>query len=81
MPEHSAAPILDDIDRAGLRADYRNMCKFASRSAPGYRLVVATLIRYSEEAPSTISRRWVEAKETFRSMRLNEVREIIPDAQ
>ncbi|MBE3043701.1 hypothetical protein IMZ48_14245, partial [Candidatus Bathyarchaeota archaeon] len=42
VTEDSAAPILDDTDRAGLRADHRNMCKFASRASPGYRLIVST---------------------------------------
>ncbi|RLL97496.1 hypothetical protein CFD26_104983 [Aspergillus turcosus] len=76
VTETSAAPILDDTDRAGLRADHRNMCKFATRTSPGYRLVSATIIRYCEEAPNVVSRRWTEATETLRSMRKNEAEEL-----
>ena len=77
VEETSAAPILDDTDRAGLRADHRNMAKFASASSPGYRLIVSTLLRYSDDAPSTISRRWIEAKELLRSLRKNEAEELM----
>ena len=77
VEETSAAPILDDTDRAGLRADHRNMAKFASPSSPGYRLIVSTLLRYSDDAPSTISRRWIEAKELLRSLRKNEAEELM----
>ncbi|OWT43497.1 hypothetical protein VFPPC_17354 [Pochonia chlamydosporia 170] len=55
VTESLAAPILDNTDRAGLRADHANICKFVSRNAPRYRLVVLTMIRYSLDAPSTIS--------------------------
>jgi hypothetical protein len=41
---------LDDTERAGLPYDHRHMCKFESRSSPGYRLIVAALIRYSNGA-------------------------------
>lgn len=76
MTDFSAAPILDGTERAGLPADHRNMCKFAARTSPGYNLVVATLRRYADGAPSTISRRWVETKELFTSLRRNEVRDL-----
>jgi len=76
VTETSAAPILDDTDRAGLRADHQNICKFATRTSPGYRLVIATLMRYCDEAPRTISRRWIEAREILRSMRRNEAQEL-----
>lgn len=33
VAETSAAPILDDTDRAGLRAEHRNMRKFATRNS------------------------------------------------
>lgn len=37
------------------------MCKFESRTSPGYRLVVVALMRYSKEAPEVVSRRWKHA--------------------
>ncbi|KAK6611184.1 LipA and NB-ARC domain-containing protein [Botrytis cinerea] len=72
----SAAPILDSIERAGLPYDHSNMCKFASRSAGGYSIVVAALMRYSKDAPNTISRRWDNAAVMFRSARKNEAAEL-----
>lgn len=77
VTETSAAPILDDTERAGIRAEHRHMCKFASRDAPGYPLVAATLIRYSEAAPSAIARRWNEATESIRIMRKEEADELV----
>lgn len=76
MGESSAAPILDNTERAGLPYDHAGMCRFASQTAPGYRLVVAVLLRYSTEAPSTISRRWDNEKEMLRSQRRNEAAEL-----
>lgn len=77
VTETSAAPILDDTERAGVRAEHRHMCKFASREAPGYPLVAATLIRYSEAAPIAVSRRWTEATESIRIMRKGEADELV----
>ncbi|KAK7911395.1 hypothetical protein PG985_013876 [Apiospora marii] len=77
VTETSAAPILDDTERAGIRAEHRHMCKFASRHSPGYPLVAATLIRYSEDAPKAIARRWSEAAESIRIMRKGEVDDLI----
>ncbi|CAJ2500091.1 Uu.00g029440.m01.CDS01 [Anthostomella pinea] len=78
VTESSAAPILDNTDRAGLRIDHRNMLKFASRNSPGYKLIVANILRYSREAPATISRRWISEKELMNSIRRNESMEAHP---
>jgi len=77
VEESSAAPILDNTERAGLPYDHRNMCKFDSRTSPGYRLVVAALIRYSREAPEVISRRWKHAVEMLNSQRSQEADELL----
>ncbi|RYP87830.1 hypothetical protein DL769_000422 [Monosporascus sp. CRB-8-3] len=77
VTENSAAPILDNTDRAGLRKDHRNMCRFATRASPGYNLVVATVLRYSREAPGTITRRWASEREILTSMRKQEAMELI----
>jgi len=53
------------------------MAKFESRSSPGYRLIVAALIRYSKEAPEMISMRWVQATEMLRLKRQNEAAELV----
>lgn len=77
VEESSAAPILDDTERAGLPYDHRHMCKFESRSSPGYRLIVAALIRYSNGASNTIPQRWVNAREMLKSKRVVEAAELM----
>ncbi|KAI0424659.1 ribonuclease-like protein p/mrp subunit [Xylaria sp. FL1042] len=77
--ENSAAPILDNTDRAGLRADHRNMCSFTSRNAPGYKLVASSLVRYSRDAPTTITRKWRIEKEMLRSLRQQELKYLHED--
>ena len=77
MEEDSAAPILDNTERAGLPYNHQGMCKFESKSSPGYRLLVAALIRYSSEAPRTITPRWANAKKTLLSMRMSEAEELM----
>ncbi|RYC59169.1 hypothetical protein CHU98_g7052 [Xylaria longipes] len=79
VTESSAAPILDNTDRAGLRADHRGMCRFASRNAPGYKLVASSLLRYSRDAPQAISRKWRIEKEMLRSLRQQEIRNFRED--
>ena len=53
------------------------MCKFESNTSPGYRIVVAALIRYSKEAPEVISRRWKYAIEMLDSKRSQEADELL----
>ena len=77
VEESSAAPILDNTERAGLPYDHRNMCKFENLNSPGYRLVVAALIRYSKEAPEVISQRWKHTIDMLRSKRSQEVAELL----
>ncbi|KAL8750818.1 MAG: hypothetical protein Q9199_006829 [Rusavskia elegans] len=77
VKEYSAAPILDDTERAGLPYDHRNMCKFESRTAPGYRLVVAALLTYTLNAPSTIAQRWISASEMLKAKRATEAAELM----
>lgn len=77
VTESSAAPILDNTDRSGIRNDHRNMCRFPSRTSPGYKLVAATIIRYSREAPDTIEHRWTGEREFLGSMRKHEAMELV----
>lgn len=53
------------------------MCKFESRTSPGYRLVVAALLRYSKEAPEVVSRRWKHAVDMLNSKRSQEADELL----
>lgn len=77
VEESSAAPILDNTERAGLPYGHRDMAKFESRSSPGYRLVVAALIRYSKEAPDVVAVRWTQAIEMLKTKRQNEAAELV----
>ena len=77
VEENSAAPILDNTERAGLPYDHSAMCKFESKQSPGYRLVVAALKRYCSEAPQSIPTRWVNAKRMFEELRNNEASELL----
>jgi len=53
------------------------MVKFESRISPGYRLVVAALLRYSREAPEMIAARWVQAAAMLKAKRQNEAAELV----
>jgi hypothetical protein len=77
VEENSAAPILDDTERAGLPYEHRDMARFESRSSPGYRLVAAALIRYSKEAPNMVSMRWVQAARMLKLKREDEAAELV----
>ncbi|KAL8780804.1 MAG: hypothetical protein Q9213_006305 [Squamulea squamosa] len=77
VDEASAAPILDDTERAGITADHRNICKFESKDSPGFRIVIAALRRYSEEAPSAIETRLARVEKAMREQRLYEAQEIL----
>ncbi|OTA52497.1 ribonuclease-like protein p/mrp subunit [Hypoxylon sp. EC38] len=77
VTESSAAPILDNTDRAGIRRNHRNICRFASRNSPGYTLVVATIARYSRDAPDVIIQRWLEERKFLRSIREQEAMELM----
>ncbi|KAI0195452.1 ribonuclease-like protein p/mrp subunit [Astrocystis sublimbata] len=81
VTESSAAPILDNTERSGLRADHRSMCTFASRNAPGYRLVAPCLIRYSRNAPQAIDRKWRVEEENRGALRQQEMRDLVEDSE
>ncbi|KAF6234922.1 hypothetical protein HO173_006852 [Letharia columbiana] len=72
----SAAPILDNTERSGIAADHSHMCKFENSDAPGYRIVVAALMRYARESPALVESRWSQAKEMLRTQRSAEATEL-----
>lgn len=76
VDESSAAPQMEGVERMGIEADHRNMCKFEDDGAPGYEAVAEALLRYSRDAPHTIVERWAEEEETRRVMKRTKVREI-----
>lgn len=64
VDETSAAPYIDGVERMGIEADHSHMCKFEDETSPGYEVVVEAIQRYSREARSVISKRWVEEYNT-----------------
>ena len=59
VDEPSAAPVLRDVERAGIQQDHRHMCVFENKDTPGFTLVVDAIQRYVAEASEPIRRRWV----------------------
>ena len=53
------------------------MCRFESRTAARYKVVVGALMRYSNEAQSEIPRRWNNEDAFLRSMRESEAAELL----
>ena len=77
VDEASAAPILDNTERSGIGANHSDMCKFEDATAPGYRTVVAALMRYAREAPPLIMTRWSRAKNMLAAQRSMEASELL----
>ncbi|KAJ1338600.1 protein SERAC1 [Microdochium nivale] len=50
VTRESAAPEHDGTERSGIAATHSNMVKFETTASPGFRLVMATLSRYCEQA-------------------------------
>lgn len=77
VKESSAAPNLDDIERSGIWATHRGMCKFANPDAPGFSVVKATLIRWTRDSNELISNRWQQAVRDLERLRRNEAAELL----
>ncbi|KAI0142629.1 hypothetical protein GGR57DRAFT_392973 [Xylariaceae sp. FL1272] len=50
VTRESAAPTFDDTERSGIPADHSGMVKFDDSSSSAFRLVIATLQRYCQDA-------------------------------
>ncbi|KAI1264767.1 hypothetical protein F5Y18DRAFT_427916 [Xylariaceae sp. FL1019] len=50
VTRESAAPTFDDTERSGIPADHSGMVKFDDSTSSAFRLVIATLQRYCEDA-------------------------------
>ncbi|KAJ5584453.1 uncharacterized protein N7459_004253 [Penicillium hispanicum] len=64
VDEASAAPYFEGVERMGIEADHSHMCKFDDENAPGYEVVAEAILRYSRQAPTVITDRWVEERKT-----------------
>ena len=56
--EESAAPNIQDVERACIQQDHSHMCKFESDSAAGFHIVKDAIQRYASQALATIVSRW-----------------------
>jgi hypothetical protein len=53
------------------------MCRFENARTPGYRVIAAALMRWSDESQEVIASRWMYMDNLFRSMRAREAAELI----
>ena len=76
VAETSAAPIVDNTERAGVPANHAQMIRFSDASSTSYRTIMEALVRYSRDAPPIISRRWQQAIDALSRARSNEAIEL-----
>jgi protein SERAC1 len=81
VDESSAAPILDNVERSGIAADHRGICRFETSSSQGFRLVVAALQRYSRDAPDVVKARMVRAAVAMSTRRWYEATDLVKEVQ
>lgn len=60
--EESAAPNIQDVERACIQQDHSHMCKFESDSATGFHIVKDAIQRYASQALATVVSRWSTEK-------------------
>ena len=62
VDEASAAPVIQDVERACIQQDHSHMCTFESDSAAGFHIVKDAIQRYASQALATIASRWDKEK-------------------
>ncbi|KAL8720026.1 MAG: hypothetical protein Q9225_003042 [Loekoesia sp. 1 TL-2023] len=77
VEESSAAPIVDNTERAGIHANHAQMIQFSNRTMSSYRTVIEALMRYCRDAPCIITYRWQQATESLARARNNEAFELM----
>ena len=77
VDQASASPQLPGVRYYGIEASHSTMCKFESKSSPGY-LNISTQIRtWVLESPPVIQSRWVAERKARQQARENEARELL----
>lgn len=71
VEQGSASPQLPNVNYYGIEATHSGMCKFESKSSPGYLNVSTTVKSWVLAAPPVIESRWVD-EERYR-LQLREV--------
>ena len=78
VEESSAAPMmLGDVERAGIGADHRDMVRFTNEREAGFRIVVAALRRYTEDAPKVIAERHRLAEKEIEDIMMAKAKEML----
>ncbi|MDI1487218.1 MAG: hypothetical protein OHK93_006487 [Ramalina farinacea] len=80
VDEASAAPIVDNTERAGIHATHAAMVQFSDQRSTSFRTVIEALCRYCRDAPPFISRRWEQAQESLARGRESEAFELAAEA-
>ncbi|KAI1382090.1 hypothetical protein F4677DRAFT_14854 [Hypoxylon crocopeplum] len=73
VQQESAAPNYDDTERAGIAADHSGMVKFEDSASSCFRLVASMLVRYCEEAPGAVARKWLSSMQALAQDRCDEM--------
>ena len=81
VTESSAAPLLDDTERSGIASDHRGLCKFEDNRDQGFRIVVAALRRYSQEATEVIQARINRSTVALSAQRWHDAGELVGGTQ
>jgi len=76
VEEYSAAPMLDDTERAGIHATHSQMVKFFDTSSSSFRTVIEALARYCRMAPPIIAVRHRRASNLIAQIRSHEASEL-----
>lgn len=58
VEEESAAPVIQDVERASIQQDHAHMCQFENNQSPGFNLVTEAIQRYAAAAPKKIKADW-----------------------
>ncbi|KAL8723929.1 MAG: hypothetical protein Q9181_007073 [Wetmoreana brouardii] len=69
VEEDSAAPVIQDVERAGIPQDHIHISQFDSDRSPGFDLVMEGIQRYAIEAPETIRLHWEQERRERLSQR------------
>jgi hypothetical protein len=71
----SAVIDVDNTEKAGIHATHLQMVKFNSQTMSGFRTTVEAILRYSQDAPQVVLRRWSQAIPALKKLRANEAYE------
>ncbi|KAI0401354.1 hypothetical protein F4802DRAFT_428819 [Xylaria palmicola] len=72
----SAVIDVDNTEKAGIHATHLHMIKFNSAATPSFRTAAEAILRYSQDAPQVISRRWSQAIPALKKLRSNDTYEL-----